>query len=146
MKVLFLDIDGVCNSEETLKRSGGGMLGIDPLLAFIVGKITLAVPELKVVLSSSWRHFPEGRNQVHAKVVPIHDVTGSEPYDDLEHPHTQRGREIQRWLNAHPEVTHYAIVDDDSDMLPEQMPHFFQTSWKVGITEEIAAAIVAHLS
>jgi hypothetical protein len=32
-----------------------------------------------------------------------------------------RGEEIKAWLHQHPEVTRYAIVDDDSDMLPEQV-------------------------
>ena len=32
-----------------------------------------------------------------------------------------RGREIQRWLDAHPEITEYVILDDDSDMLEHQL-------------------------
>jgi hypothetical protein len=37
---------------------------------------------------------------------------------------TLRGDEIKDWLDAHPEVTDYAILDDDSDMLPEQFVKF----------------------
>lgn len=41
-----------------------------------------------------------------------------------------RGEEIQIWLNNHQEVTDYAILDDDSDMLSEQMGNFFHVdSW-----------------
>ncbi len=37
---------------------------------------------------------------------------------------TLRGEEIQEWLDEHPEVEDYAILDDDSDMLPEQFVKF----------------------
>lgn len=37
---------------------------------------------------------------------------------------TLRGTEIQEWLNEHPDVTNYAILDDDADMLPEQFVKF----------------------
>lgn len=30
--------------------------------------------------------------------------------------HVERGHEIQRWLSEHPEVTSFAILDDDTDM------------------------------
>ncbi len=41
-----------------------------------------------------------------------------------------RGEEIQEWLADHPEVEDYAILDDDSDMLPQQMPKYHQCdSW-----------------
>lgn len=145
MKVIFLDIDGVVNSEECLMRGDahGGILGIDPYLAFTFGKITLALPDVQVVLSSSWRHWPDGRKTIEEKVCPIFDVTPIAAWE----PHgTQRGREIKAWLGKHPEVTQYAIIDDDSDMLPEQQPNFFHTSWKKGITEEIAQEIIDHFN
>lgn len=136
IKVLFLDIDGVVNCSGTRQRSRG-FIGIDPLMAFLVGKITLALPELKVVLSSSWRHFDKGREEVEQQVVPIFDVTLTVG--------TIRGDEIKEWLDRHPEVEKYAILDDDSDMLEEQKPNFFQTSWETGITEEIMEAVIKHL-
>lgn len=43
---------------------------------------------------------------------------------------TLRGEEIQDFLIATPEITDYAILDDDSDILPEQMSKFHQCdSW-----------------
>jgi hypothetical protein len=137
-KVLFLDIDGVCNSAQTINRSHRGVIGIDPYMAFLVGKITLDTG-CEVVLSSSWRHSKTGREEVEQAVVPCIDITptGDDGF---------RGKEIKAWLDAHPDVTHYAILDDDSDMLPTQLPHFFQTSWETGLTEEIAQAVTRHLS
>lgn len=142
MKILFLDIDGVCNCSKTSQRHRG-FIGIDPHMAFMVGKIQLDT-DCQVVLSSSWRHSKDGIEEVEAQVVKLLDTTGDEPYIDGEQ--TQRGREIKKWLDAHPEVTKYAILDDDSDMLPEQLPNFFKTTWLNGITPEIAATVTAHLN
>lgn len=47
-----------------------------------------------------------------------------------------RGDEIQEWLNRHKEVSNYAIIDDDSDMLDEQLPHFVYTHVDNGITAQ----------
>ncbi len=47
---------------------------------------------------------------------------------------TLRGEEIQDWLDAHPEVKDYAILDDDSDMLPEQFAKFHHSDPWFGLT------------
>jgi hypothetical protein len=57
-----------------------------------------------------------------------------------------RGSEIAEWLSRHPEVDRYAIVDDDSDMLPEQVPFFVQTSFETGMTDEHAAKLIEVLN
>ena len=44
-----------------------------------------------------------------------------------------RGEQIAEWLERHPEVTRYAIIDDDSDMLDEQKEFFAQTSFQEGM-------------
>ena len=139
MKVLFLDIDGVVNCATTTQRHRG-FIGIDPFMAFLVGKIVLDVPDLKVVLSSTWRSFhDDGKEEISKQVTPIHDCTPNSWKDST------RGTEIQAWLDAHPEVTKYAIVDDDTNMIESQLPNFFRTYWHTGITKEIADKITAHL-
>lgn len=137
MKILFLDIDGVANCSTTQQRHRG-TIGIDPYMAFLIGKIVLDT-DCKVVLSSSWRHWEDGREEVERQIVPCLDITSK-------HDSRIRGEEIKMWLDKHPEVEKYAIVDDDSDMLEEQMPNFFKTSWEVGITKEIAENITKHLT
>lgn len=147
MKILFLDIDGVCNCANTTQRHRG-YIGIDPYMAFMVGKIQLDTG-CQVVLSSSWRHTEAGVEEVERQVVKLLDKTGSEGNDPNRPPGVEnylRGREIKAWLDKHPEVEVYAILDDDSDMLPEQLPNFFKTSWQTGITPEIAEAVTKHLT
>lgn len=45
-----------------------------------------------------------------------------------------RGAEIKAYIDAHPEINYYVIIDDDADMLPEQMDHFIKTDYRVGFT------------
>lgn len=170
MKILFLDMDGVINSQECQTR---GLFKtdfpVDPYMAFLVGKIQLDTDCL-VVLSSSWRHHDDSVAQINKQLVPIYDCTGNEPYDHTRPPgaeNCQRGREIKAWLDANPtvkcnnptgcpkftramckghEIERYAILDDENDMLPEQQEHFFKTSWKKGITDEIAKNITEYLN
>lgn len=135
MKVLFLDIDGVCNCESTRQRSRG-FIGIDPHMAFRVGKIVLDTG-CQVVLSSSWRHFEGGREEVDQQVYKTLDITPTAASGF-------RGDEINMWLKDHPEVTRYAILDDDSDFHPDQP--LFKTTWQTGITDEVAQALTAYLN
>lgn len=140
-KVLFLDIDGVCNSAQYMTSGAhrkGSLLGIDPYPAFMVGKIQLDT-NCEVVLSSTWRLSEKTRQEVREQVVDFVDITpdfGSRP----------RGEEIQDWLDRNPDVTRYAILDDDSDMLESQAPNFFKTTWEQGLTEEIAKKVTEHLN
>lgn len=133
-KVLFLDIDGVLNSRRTVIATGGYPHSFEPSCRARFDWVAVRmIRELcekegaSIVLSSSWRH---GKNSVHECAngldLPIFDKTPDLP--------GVRGEEIQDWLNRHPEVTHYAIVDDNSDMLGSQADHFVQTSEEDGLS------------
>lgn len=141
MKVLFLDIDGVVNCETTMQRHRG-TIGIDPYMAFLIEKIVIAT-DCKIVLSSTWRHWPDGKEEVEKQVCKLYDITPSihktEQGDDA-----IRGDEIEAWLSNHPEVKKYAILDDDSDFYPRQK--LFRTSWRTGITEEIMNNVIKYLN
>lgn len=136
MKVLFLDIDGVVNSIKTTNMRDS-IYPLDQYMAFLVGRIVLAT-DCKVVLSSSWRNHPDGIKEVEKHIVPIHDKT---PWAST------RGEEIQQWLDEHKgEWERYAILDDDADMLPSQLPHFFKTTFAYGLTDEIANEVINYLN
>ena len=141
-KILFLDIDGVCNSQEFMTSNRnpkiGGMLGIDPFPAVLV-KMIVQDTGCEVVLSSTWRLNEWSRESVRNEVVDFIDVT----------PHmgaVDRGYEIEAWLAENPDVTKYAILDDSMDMLVYQAPNFFRTQWLEGLTREIAQAVTEHLN
>lgn len=135
MKVLFLDVDGVINCETTMQRSRG-YIGIDPYMAFLVGKIQLDTG-CEVVLSSAWRHFEGGRDEVEQQVCKLLDVTPDCTTGF-------RGDEVRAWLKLHPEVIRYAILDDNDDFHDDQP--LFLTSWKTGITKEIAENVTNYIN
>jgi hypothetical protein len=138
MKILFLDIDGVCNNQETFNKYKEAEFPIDPYMAFLVGKIQLDTG-CDVVLSSSWRHHEDSVEFINKRIVPILDTT---PELDS----GIRGEEIQEWLDENPDVEKYAILDDDDDMLDEQLDNYFETDWETGLTEKIANAVIKHLN
>lgn len=135
MRVLFLDIDGVVNSEEYAReRAKGGMLDFDPKLVAKVNEI-IDRTGCAVVLSSTWRLSEDLREQVRSGVCHFIDVTA-------DFPGKPRGIEVAHWLAQHPEVRQYAILDDDSDFMPGQ--HLFKTTFAKGLTDEIKDDVIKH--
>ncbi len=143
MRVLFLDIDGVCNNRRTRERQGDTkFIGIKPELAERVRRI-VAETGCKVVLSSSWRLFPDSAKWAAQEVCEFFDHT-----PDLQRGAiwgmVYRGFEIKQWLDAHPGARQYAILDDSSDFLWGQ--YLFRTTWEEGLTEEIMQQVIDHLN
>ena len=143
-KIVFLDIDGVLNSKETLKRCGGGILGIDPYLVSIFNHIILET-DAEIVISSSWRHSPRGMEDI--KKALVHPILDKTPKCCA----GIRGVEIYQWINKNIDYDKrddlkYAILDDDSDMLLWQKDSFFQTTFDKGITKEIVQKVIKHLN
>lgn len=147
MKVLFLDIDGVCNSRlfarRQFKATGKRMwLDVDPELVKLVHRI-IKETNCHVVLSSTWRLYPEARAVVKRDVCHFIDCT-IDLQAGAKRSVVERGLEVQDWLDRHPRVSQYAIIDDDSDFLPSQW--LFKTTFDKGLTEDIAEAVIAHLN
>jgi hypothetical protein len=134
MKILFLDIDGVLNSKRSDYAFDGRphdfsarqMAFFDMVAVALVRKLCAATG-CSVVLSSDWRYNTTAHAAAAALDLPIMDIT------PMLHK-VSRGVEIHAWLGAHPEVTHYAIVDDINAMLPDQQRHFVQTDETCGLS------------
>lgn len=134
MKVIFLDIDGVLNCQKTVERFHG-FISVDPLLVKRLNRI-LKETDAKIVLSSTWRLFEDNKEILEKANIKYIDIT-----PDF---HTTRGEEISDWLSRHPEVERYVILDDDSDMLPNQI--LFQTTWIDGLTLKIMHEVIKYLN
>ena len=131
MKVIFLDIDGVLNVIPQGHDAFGGIFHPD-----FVDNLKRIIDETdaKIVISSSWRHsgLQKMLDMWEFRNLPG-EVIGVTPdlyrFLDFEGERTMvRGDEIQAVLNIHPEITHYVILDDDTDMLKHQLGNFVQTS------------------
>jgi hypothetical protein len=134
MKIIFLDIDGVLNCQKTTERFHG-FVSIDPKLVKRLNRI-LKETDAKIVLSSTWRLFEDNKEILEKTGIKYIDVTPSF--------HGLRGEEINDWLSKHPEVDRYVILDDDSDMLPNQI--LFQTTWNDGLTLKIMHEVIKYLN
>ena len=138
MKVIFLDIDGVLNNFGLISRYGFDYIdeGCVLLLAQVV-KSTRA----EIVLSSSWRREEYDLSLAKAALeradLEIKDCT---PWLNGR----ARVYEIKQWLEEHPGVTKFVILDDDEDAGFE-VDGFFQTDPEVGFTSEIAENVVLYL-
>ncbi len=136
MKVVFLDVDGVLNCRRTCVAFGGIPSGFKPGAVSRLDPVGLALIRricetagAKVVLSSTWRKCRPWQELAAEFDLPIIGRTANYSEKGRE-----RGYEIADWLENHVEVTHYAIIDDDSDMLPHQMPMFVHSSGFDGFT------------
>lgn len=135
MKVLFLDVDGVLNM-----HGSGGYMALNRKRMQLLQNIIEDTGAI-IVLSSTWRNHTDAMKKLSRNLkyrgLKIHDITpqfgvskdGERYY---------RGHEIQDWLDRHPEVEQYVILDDDGDMLDSQLRNFVQTDGTIGLTETLA--------
>ena len=172
MNVIFLDIDGVLNSQQysirfydlirsKQKTNVDSWQFIDPECLDRILQICM-VTNAKLIISSSWRH--------HSYVNTIGDFKKYESlYKLVPHiigitPRSEariRGKEIKylldNWKQSADDgyinkyyrdlpLFDYVILDDDKDMLPEQMDHFIQTDWTVGLTEYQKGEIIKRFT
>lgn len=142
LRVIFLDIDGVLNCATTAARLPSGVIGFDPAKVAMLNAVVDATGA-KIVLSSSLRKQDDWRemlleNGVRGAIDRTPSL-GFYRYEDR-----PRGREIAAWLEGHPEVERYAIIDDSDDMLPDQP--LFRTAWTTGLTQDVADAVIAHFA
>ena len=163
-KILFLDIDGVINSQDNMyshnilwnlnnknkSRDEYGELFDERCVRWL--KWICDKTECKIVLSSSWRCRGLSNIQLMWKIRNLpSEVIDTTPLEVSEWIYAEtnneadRGYEIQEWIeNNKPE--RYCIVDDDSDMLECQKAYFVQTDSGMGLNYKTAHAIVAILN
>jgi hypothetical protein len=203
MKVIFLDIDGVMNSQVFYhERHKKRMLTFGFWVNWIKGKVRYVLNgfkptvysfknykpnpkhfefdytfkrlveetdakkwkwlsewcnayDIKICISSVWKnHFKDisDWNKALIKLGFNGDIfvgiTGNRK--------TERGIEIKEWIDSnnkessenyfwHGSIEKYAIIDDDSDMLPEQMDSFFLVDGYYGLTPNILYRIKRHM-
>lgn len=154
MKVIFLDVDGVLNSEKDLLEAKGKSELFDRPLILL--KELVESTKAKIVVSSTWRIgcSKSGRNSWYGEEIfktltdrlaeyqmEVYDITPV-----INKPGVQRGDEIRAWLeNAKEEIDAFVILDDDADMCEFTGTNLVQTSMKTGLLEyhvEIAKSIL----
>jgi hypothetical protein len=135
VKVIFLDIDGVLNTTTTPQRTPDARVVDRSLLSRLI--MVVQHTGAQVVLSSTWRHDPDGLTSAERLGIPFEDVLP----DMRPRP---RNEEIKAWLGTHPSVQRFIVIDDDDDDL-DAFP-LFQPSASTGITDKIVKAAVDYLN
>lgn len=145
-KIIFLDIDGVMNSLQSMKEIGHSFpfkdqANFSPEALSVVKK--LIEDGCHIVISSTWRTcVPSSKlcfflDVCDSSVIGITDEGDKTKKKDGEgkFPECIRGVEIKNWLenaramNLIDESSSFVIIDDDSDMLEEQLPNFVKTDF-----------------
>ena len=153
MKTIFLDVDGVLNTSKTTKR-----LECCEEFTFVDTRKILRLRDIvertgaQIVLSSTWRFgadpralfleragYDELRREFLRVRCPIWvDITPI-------FPQAKRWQEINAWLELHPEVKEFIILDDVGEELKPLADHLVLTNMRDGLTKERAELAIQML-
>jgi hypothetical protein len=134
MKVIFLDFDGVINSNPFLidlcdKKIEWGSAHISTDMVKIIDELCF-LTGAKVVISSTWRLFVPLKTL--SSWLREHGFNGEVIDKTQSIPREPRGKEIASWLYRH-DVESFVIFDDCDEM--DGLHEFFvQTDQEVGVT------------
>lgn len=169
LKVLFLDFDGVLNTDSyqvqlrTQGKPGWDDYGqlFDPEAVMNLKRILDAVPDVRIVVESSWKAqgLDELRLMWKERNLPgeLYDATPDIFNEelltmDLSNPDNIRkaeslgkGREIMAWLKKHGcQDCRYVLLDDTAGFTGEMASHHIQICPDTGITQEDAIKAISH--
>jgi len=132
MKVIFLDVDGVLNSDEYIDKIK--KLNVNTIKRKVsINKISILKQAVdatgaRVVLTSSWRYRKDG-TLLKSLLLKYGICADSTPFID-----NNRGIEIKSYLSNNPDVDRYVILDDEifESFDEELMKHLIKISDKNG--------------
>ena len=139
MKIIFLDFDGVLNSTKYLSACDCCDVAIDPAKMLLLKRLVEAT-DAKIVLSTSWReHW--AKNPMHCdstgvRISRLFSTYGLQIFDKTPQLHESRETEIKSWLDMHPEVKHFVVLDDRLLSADYLQGHFVKTSDYFGGLDE----------
>lgn len=168
MRVIFLDIDGVMNSQESFledykSRDNGKDTGkcrrccgelFSRGAVETLQEVLNYSPDIKIVISSTWRNrerneildvFNDNGIDISDRWIDITPWTfkkkESEKYSEVE-----RGYQIQEWLddNKDKNIEEFVIIDDDQDMA-HLLTKLVKTRWTEGLTKKHLPLILQQL-
>ena len=109
--VIFLDIDGVLNRRRTVQSTPKRYTGIDDARVAILAKAIKKYGGGDIVLSSNWKDLREDDEDylyLVSKLAKEGLSISGKTQDEMR----RRGAGIWEYLQAHPEIEEYVILDD----------------------------------
>ena len=167
MKLLFLDIDGVLNDHSRLPN---GLSTIQPDKSAHLNRILAEVSDCQIVVSSAWRYYVHNKymtmdgftmmlqthglnchGRIHGITDPdpetFHPDAHEQPFDEqkwYERGLAWRAVQIAEYWDRHGAPARCAILDD-LPLCAAMGGALFQTDKHVGLTAEIADAVILRL-
>jgi hypothetical protein len=129
--VIFLDFDGTLNSFAMDCRRA------DPACVARLNRLIKA-SGAAIVVSSSLRISGRTLTVLRLRLWSVRgSMIGLTPrLDRVPGEDATRGEEIQAWLDLHPDVTRFVILDDTDDGMDDLRPHLVQTDPLFGLTDD----------
>lgn len=158
MKIIFLDIDGVLNSVDSMKRAGKHSFNDNPDPEHIKWlNLIIKKTDAKIVISSTWR-----KGCSHLYLWRLLDLLGFKGSIIGSTPDTGdiRGNEIRCWIDRYMNgrdwrvkledhengpIESFVILDDDSD-LGELLPFLVKCKNERGLNEAEALKAIKILN
>ena len=140
MKVVFIDFDGVLNTEKYVCRCAEFGLIIDPAKMDLLRQIIDAT-NAKIVLSTSWREHwdrePQNCDGIGKEINNIFKQYKLNILDKTPILNRCREDEIASWLESNPQVANFVVLDDRFLDSPIIRGHFVKTSgYSRGLDQE----------
>ena len=154
MNVIFLDFDGVINSMdfESYKLAVNRLRLRVPTIGefnaqnkyfsrlIITYLNLLGIFDCKIVVTSSWRYGRsiDNLNELlfsHGCILPVIGKTKEEDNQGVIDHREIRGDEIKEYLDKHPEITNFVVIDDVDDGISGLFPdNFIHTDGQYGFS------------
>lgn len=149
MKVIFLDIDGVLNSNDTLQKIHyhQKFKGISPKCAELdednIRNLNNLVRQTnaKIVLHSSWRY---GYSQYDGAILTAFREMNLHVDDIVSVKIPDKDKAISDYIKNHPDISHYVILDD-YPLFPSHESSFIEITADHGLTESYFPQILKLL-
>ena len=110
-KIVFLDVDGVLNTRTTVKWTPSDCTGIDDARVKILANAIEKCGGGEIILSSDWKNLDKDYDDYKYLISKLAQcnlkVSGHTTDRALE-----RGKGIKEYLELHPEIEEYVILDD----------------------------------
>jgi hypothetical protein len=138
MKIIFLDIDGVLNSERSFLAYGGypwpddilSWNKFDRIAVSMIRKLCEATGA-QIVLSSSWRS--ELKTTVLSEYLSLPIIDKTTDHTEGWCHHKMRGYQINYWINSN-DVDSYVIIDDMDEVMDIQREFFIHVDSNNGFS------------
>lgn len=139
MNYLFLDVDGVLNCQSSKGWDEPAPMGfrlgcvVDDDKVRFFHEIKKSMGEVKVILSSTWRMYEDAKKFLNHKGIFWEDQTHEDKFRFI-----SRDSEIELYLNYHNIDKNRCIILDDSCTPDRWGAALIHTTWKHGLTRELA--------